>query len=916
MRTIDFIREVSHAAAGQWPFILAGLNIDVPDSARKHTACPACGGHDRFRFDDNGRGAHFCNACGAGDGLELVKKVNRCTATQAAQLVAGVLGMDCRETDPEAASQRKAQREAERREQQQAQQQRTEEEAIKRRAAFVQKYVALENQTVMGESPYLASKGLRRAFPVLPDGSLLLMLEDKHGGAVAAQVIKPDGTKRLLAGSAKKGAYHVVNTLPGGVETVIIAEGLATAISVHLMRPDALTVCAVDANNLLPVAQVMRDFHPDVQIIIAADNDIKPDEPNTGKNAAEKAAAAVSGYVALPQSEKKADWNDIHQQQGPEAATTAFNASLYQPQGKTMKPQLKAIEGGKKTDSDPLKPRVESRSDGVFWITPKVDKDSGEVINHENWLCSALEVLGVGTGENDDEYLIVSWISVATSRKTTRAIPLEDIGYREGWGVMKGGGLGVTTKTHLRAVLSDWLQTQAKGEQWSVTPRAGWHEGAYIMPDGEIIGVPDKPVLFRGGSAAARGYSLKGTVDGWRDSVARLAKGNPSMMLGIATALAAPLVGLVAADGFGIHLFERSSVGKTTTANVAISLYGDPEALRLTWYGTALGIANEAEAHNDGLLPLDEVGQGADPKSVATSAYTLFNGKGKLQSKAEGGNRALKYWRTVAISTGEADIETFLLSEGIKPNAGQLVRLLNVPMEKSREFHEFADGGTHAKAIKRAWLANHGAAGREWIKHLSGQKEAAVLAVQDASERWAALMPVNCGEQVPRVADRFAILEAALLMSTHITGWTEQECRDVIQYNFNLWVREFGLGNKENQRIIERAEEYLNTHGWSRFAPLPYDPRDFPIANLLGYRQPRDSDGQLVFYMLPGPFKKDMAKGFIKNVFAGVLADAGMLIKPKKGYQTKSPRLEHLNGSQQWTYAMVLLPLSDEPPEE
>ncbi len=132
------------------------------------------------------------------------------------------------------------------------------------------------------------------------------------------------------------------------------------------------------------------------------------------------------------------------------------------------------------------------------------------------------------------------------------------------------------------------------------------------------------------------------------------------MMLGVAAALSAPLIGLVGADGFGVHLFEQSSAGKTTTANIASSLWGEPDALRLTWYGTALGIANEAEAHNDSLLPLDEVGQGSSAKDVATSAYTLFNGAGKLQGAKEGGNRELKRWRTVAISTGEMDIETFL----------------------------------------------------------------------------------------------------------------------------------------------------------------------------------------------------------------------------------------------------------------
>jgi putative DNA primase/helicase len=86
MRNIDIIREVTSAAAGKWPYVLAGLSIDVPDSSRRHAPCPACGGTDRFRFDDNGRGSFICNQCGAGDGLDLIKKVNNCDTTEAASL--------------------------------------------------------------------------------------------------------------------------------------------------------------------------------------------------------------------------------------------------------------------------------------------------------------------------------------------------------------------------------------------------------------------------------------------------------------------------------------------------------------------------------------------------------------------------------------------------------------------------------------------------------------------------------------------------------------------------------------------------------------------------------------------------------------------------------------------------------------
>jgi putative DNA primase/helicase len=116
----------------------------------------------------------------------------------------------------------------------------------------------MRQSVTQGESEYLQSKGLTGFnYPLMPDGSLLLELVDESGAVAAAQTITPQGEKRLLTGSAKRGAYHAVNA-PEQPQSVLIAEGLATALSVHLMRPDALTVAAIDAGNLLPVAEVMR----------------------------------------------------------------------------------------------------------------------------------------------------------------------------------------------------------------------------------------------------------------------------------------------------------------------------------------------------------------------------------------------------------------------------------------------------------------------------------------------------------------------------------------------------------------------------------------------------------------------------------------------------------------------------------
>lgn len=913
MRNIDVIRLVADAAAGRWPDVLSLMGIEVPASPRAQVACPACGGKDRFRFDDDGRGAHFCNACGAGDGLELVKKVNNCDTTRAAQLVADVLGMDVHtlHTPDSNANALRQQEQTERRAmlaQQQA------EERLARATHFTEKLTALAAQAKPGEPAYLAGKGLPGfTFPVLPDGAMLLVLVNENGDTVAAQTITAEGEKRLLTGSAKKGSYHAINTTESP-QTVIIGEGLATALSVHLLRPDALAVVAIDAGNLLPVAQVMRRKYPQAQIVIAADNDIKPDEPNTGKDAAEKAAATVAGLVALPHGDHKSDWNDYHLQHGLEAASTAFNESLYLLQGEEVTAPAEVIDIGAHASQkrNTQKPYVDSRRNGLYWVEPK--EKGGEITEVESLLCSALEVVGVGIDDNRTRYLVLRWRALGAKEETTQAIPLADIGEREGWRTLKGGGLYVTTKSGLRATLADWLQSQAhKGEVWRIAQATGWQCGAYLMPDGDIIGTPEIPVLFNGRSSAASGYTTSGTVDGWRDSVAHLANGNYSMMTGVAAALAAPLIGLAGADGFGIHFYEQSSAGKTTTANVAASLYGNPDVLRLTWYGTALGLANEAAAHNDALMPLDEIGQGADPVEVYKSAYALFNGTGKLQGAKEGGNRELKRWRTVAISTGEVDLETFIAGAGRKAKAGQLVRLLNIPLSKAIRFHGHESGKHHADALKDAYQSHHGAAGRAWVQWLADHQQDAVKAVREAEARWRGIIPVDYGEQVHRVGARFAILEAALMAGRVVTGWDEQTCRDAIQYSFNAWIREFGTGNKEHQQIIEQTEAFLNAHGLSRFAPFPYDPGSLPIANLAGYRQKGGHEADpVVFYTFPAAFEKEIAQGFNAKMFAEVLKNAGMLTPPNtgRGYQRKSPRID---GRQINVYVIQYQPEGSQP---
>ncbi|MEI7664957.1 MAG: primase-helicase zinc-binding domain-containing protein, partial [Synechococcaceae cyanobacterium ELA263] len=94
--------DVLHAAAGQWPRLLAELAGLTPEQLQdRHQPCPACGGTDRYRWDrDDGPGGWFCNQCGGrersgggGSGMDLLLRVTGWDFATAARRIEAHLGL-------------------------------------------------------------------------------------------------------------------------------------------------------------------------------------------------------------------------------------------------------------------------------------------------------------------------------------------------------------------------------------------------------------------------------------------------------------------------------------------------------------------------------------------------------------------------------------------------------------------------------------------------------------------------------------------------------------------------------------------------------------------------------------------------------------------------------------------------------
>lgn len=319
-----FISDTLNAARHRWQDILPQLGITVP-AHHKHGACPYCGGKDRFRFDDQqGRGTWFCNHCGAGDGLSLVALVHGCTPAQATHQVAACLPLVA--LPPVVPS-----------------------FAPKGHPHFsiAQRVDELLAQCVKGPAPYLQAKGLEDfsdRFAVLahgsvtcgnvkfPSGTLVVPLQGSAGQITGAQLIDPQGCKRMLTGSKLKASYvalrHDDALQP---ERIIITEGVATGLAVATFTTGSV-FAALSATNLRAVALGLRSQYPDVQIVIAGDQDCETGQMlNPGRHHAQNAALAVHGFVTLPPTDQKADWDDHRRQVGNVQARVDFEAGIYSP---------------------------------------------------------------------------------------------------------------------------------------------------------------------------------------------------------------------------------------------------------------------------------------------------------------------------------------------------------------------------------------------------------------------------------------------------------------------------------------------------------------------------------------------------------------------------------------------------------
>jgi uncharacterized protein (DUF927 family) len=443
--------------------------------------------------------------------------------------------------------------------------------------------------------------------------------------------------------------------------------------------------------------------------------------------------------------------------------------------------------------------------------------------------------------------------------------------------------------------------------------RLGWHGNVFVTP-AESIGQTDEFVVFQNAHAIEPAFSVLGTAEEWRDSVAALAAGNSRLVFALSVAFAGSLADVAGEDSGGFHLRGASSSGKTTALKAAASVWGNPSTYPRLWRATANGLEGLAALHNDGLLILDELSQ-IDPREAGEAAYLLANGQGKARASRTGTARQSARWRLLFLSAGEESLSALMARAGRKITAGQAIRLADIEADAGAEMgafeilHDRSSPAALALAVKDAAIRYHGAAGIQWLRCIVEDRSKLADFIADGSRQFVAeVIPQEAAGQVIRVAKRFALVAVAGELATHygLTGWPEGEAINAARKCFAAWLEAFGgMGNREERAILEQVRAFFEAHGNSRFEEM-YPEHEQRIINRAGFYR-IGSDSLREYLVLPTVFQKELCQGYDTKTVAKVLRAAGWIVPDAEGRPKQNQRLPGIGltrcyvfGSRMW----------------
>lgn len=243
-----------------------------------------------------------------------------------------------------------------------------------------------------------------------------------------------------------------------------------------------------------------------------------------------------------------------------------------------------------------------------------------------------------------------------------------------------------------------------------------------------------------------------GDYDTWKATVNQYRHYHPLVRALLDASFSSPLLKLLGNLCYCIHIWGKTGTAKTVALYCAMSVWGDPEALTHSMFGTQVGFEKMAALYNSLPLALDER-ETAQRGTFDDIIYQLTEGRNKLRGAKGGGLQRLYHWNLSTLTTGEYPI----ISERSKSGAR------NRTIELNCSESLFENPVLAASIVK----SNYGFAGREWIRFIQSEQ---LSTIRDLYSVFYQKFSAPQTHEDKQVASISAIVLADYLSSINIFG--------------------------------------------------------------------------------------------------------------------------------------------------
>jgi putative DNA primase/helicase len=517
------------------------------------------------------------------------------------------------------------------------------------------------------------------------------------------------------------------------------------------------------------------------------------------------------------------------------------------------------------------------RRAGVWRHSIKEDKNGSSPV--DEWICGPLHVDAITHNEyQDSNYGLLLRFLNLDSQWITWVLPCELLAGKPEAIISVLRNKGLRISLHAHPLVISYIAMQEPSARRIAATTTGWYgPELFVTPTGNI---GNTDAIYQSENAMDGDYGQAGTLSAWCKGIAAILPGNPLLQLGIGTALAAPLLAPLMLTGGGFHLQGDSSNGKTTIVYCASSVWGHGSNFTLKWNATANGLEGIAALRNDCMLALDELGQ-ADGSYVGDVVYGVADGIGKQRAGRTSTATKVRRWRVMLLSSGEITLESKMAENGKRIRAGQEVRLITVPANRTHgawdDIHGFENGANLSDSLRRISTSDYGHAGPAFVLKLIQSKILQTLPVKIECIR--SKFPAEPGQST-RVAERFALVALALELAVDfgllpmIGGDATNSMIDL----FKDWQRGRSKGPSEDSQILKAIRDFIDRHGGSRFEPIKTGGAH--VRDRVGYHEETAAG---ITYLFTRSGLEEATHGFELERVIRALRSANALFKHDKG---------------------------------